>query len=65
MLLYDFGSTQQLISAVLAEARRRQADLLAEYLDATATTPADRLQSIWGWISAPERAPFLRLFFET
>lgn len=30
MLLYDFGSKQELVSAVLAEARRRGATRLAE-----------------------------------
>ncbi|KUL37494.1 hypothetical protein ADL22_21280 [Streptomyces sp. NRRL F-4489] len=64
MLLYDFGSKQELVAAVLAEARRRGAARLAESLPAEAASPEDHLRAIWAWISAPERAPFVRLFFE-
>ncbi|GAB7029183.1 hypothetical protein AB0G35_12770 [Streptomyces sp. NPDC021749] len=55
---------QQLVSAVLAEARRRGATRLAENLPAEAASPEEHLRGIWAWISAPERAPFVRLFFE-
>ncbi|GAA4881535.1 TetR family transcriptional regulator [Kitasatospora terrestris] len=64
MLLYDFGSKQELVAAVLAEARRRGASRMAECLPAEAATPEEHLRGIWAWISAPERAPFVRLFFE-
>ncbi|WAL65841.1 TetR family transcriptional regulator [Amycolatopsis cynarae] len=64
MLLYDFGSKQELVSAVLAEARRRGATRLAENLPPEAASPEERLRGIWAWISAPERAAFVRLFFE-
>lgn len=63
MLLYDFGSKEQLVAAVLAEARRREAALLAEQAPA-AVSGKELLHGIWEWISAPERAAFLRLFFE-
>ena len=56
MLLYDFGSKQRLVADVLAEIRRREERLL----DADVRT----LEDVWGWISASEREPFLRLFFE-
>ena len=56
MLLYDFGSKQQLVADVLAEIRRREERLL----DADVRT----LEDVWGWIAAAEREPFLRLFFE-
>ena len=56
MLLYDFGSKDRLVHEILAEIRRHEADLL----DAEVHTLAD----IWAWIAAPEREPFLRLFFE-
>ncbi len=56
MLLYDFGSKEQLIGEVLAQIRRREEALLV----ANVHTLAD----VWRWISAPEREPFLRLFFE-
>jgi hypothetical protein len=56
MLLYDFGSKEQLIQDVLAEIRRREESLL----EAEVRT----LEDVWAWIAAPEREPFLRLFFE-
>ncbi|WP_371493899.1 TetR family transcriptional regulator [Kitasatospora sp. NBC_00374] len=64
MLLYDFGSKQELVSAVLAEARRRGATRLAENLPAQAASAEEHLRGIWAWISAPERAPYVRLIFE-
>ncbi|MFE6049295.1 TetR/AcrR family transcriptional regulator [Kitasatospora sp. NPDC056446] len=64
MLLYDFGSKQELVVAVLAEARRRGAARLADDLPAGAASPEEHLRAIWAWMSAPERAPFVRLFFE-
>ena len=56
MLLYDFGSKEQLIDEVLAQIRRREETLL----EADVRT----LEDVWRWISAPQREPFLRLFFE-
>jgi len=56
MLLYDFVSKEQLIHEVLAEIRRREETLL--------TADVQTLADVWRWISAPEREPFLRLFFE-
>jgi AcrR family transcriptional regulator len=56
MLLYDFGSKEQLIHEILAEIRRREEGLL----EAEVRT----LDDVWRWIAAPEREPFLRLFFE-
>jgi AcrR family transcriptional regulator len=64
MLLYDFGTKQQLISAVLAEARRRQAVLLASYRSSTSEDLPQLLPVIWEWLTAPEYQPYLRLFFE-
>lgn len=56
MLLYDFGSKERLVHEILAEIRRREAGLL----EADVRT----LDDVWRWIAAPEREPFLRLFFE-
>ncbi|MBC3839308.1 TetR/AcrR family transcriptional regulator [Streptacidiphilus sp. 4-A2] len=64
MLLYDFGSKQELVAAVLAEARRRGAVRLAEHLPAETGSVQERLRGIWAWMSADDRAPFVRLFFE-
>ncbi|HEY6150464.1 MAG TPA: TetR family transcriptional regulator [Gaiellaceae bacterium] len=63
MLLYDFESKEQLVDEILAEIRRRLAGRLAELQgegDDAAT-----LVEIWSWVSAEERAPFMRVFFET
>jgi AcrR family transcriptional regulator len=56
MLLYDFGTKEQLIHEILAEVRRRETGLLE--------TDVRTLDDVWRWIAAPEREPFLRLFFE-
>ena len=56
MLLYDFGSKEHLIHEILAEIRRREAGLLG--------AEVHTLDDVWRWIAAPQREPFLRLFFE-
>jgi len=64
MLLYDFGSKEQLVAEVLADARRREAALLSEWRRGSDASDATTLHTIWNWIGAEERVPFLRLFFE-
>jgi hypothetical protein len=44
------------VHEVLAEIRRREESLLE--------TEVRSLDDVWRWISAPQREPFLRLFFE-
>jgi AcrR family transcriptional regulator len=56
MLLYDFETKERLIHEILAEIRRREVGLLE--------ADVDTLDDVWRWIAAPEREPFLRLFFE-
>jgi AcrR family transcriptional regulator len=56
MLLYDFGTKERLIHEILAEIRGREAAQLR--------ADVHTLEDVWAWISAPEREPFLRLFFE-
>src|SRR5919204_5771567 len=63
MLLYDFGSKEKLVDEVLAEIRRRLAERLAEMQ--AGGGGAATLAEIWDWVSAEERAPFMRVFFET
>jgi len=78
MLLYDFGSKERLIHEILAEIRRHETALL-ETTGVGLTEPANSegagsagagaekvrtLEDVWRWIAAPEREPFLRLFFE-
>jgi AcrR family transcriptional regulator len=56
MLLYDFGSKEQLVTEILAEIRWRERGLI----DAEAAS----LEDVWRWIADPDREPFVRLFFE-
>lgn len=64
MLLYDFESKEQLIAEILAEARRREAALLADFQSRPGAGETETLRAVWDWISADERRPFLRLFFQ-
>ena len=64
MLLYDFSSKEDLVMAALAEVRRRESALLAQHLDSSNISTADLVRIVWDWLASPERAPFLRLFFE-
>jgi AcrR family transcriptional regulator len=63
MLLYDFESKEKLVDEVLAEIRRRLAGRLVELR--AGGDDAATLAEIWAWASAEERAPFMRVFFET
>jgi AcrR family transcriptional regulator len=56
MLLYDFETKERLIHEILAEIRGREAAQLR--------ADVHTLEDVWRWIAAPEREPFLRLFFE-
>jgi AcrR family transcriptional regulator len=63
MLLYDFGSKEALLDEALAEIRRRLAALLADLQ--SGRSDAATLEAVWDWVSAEQRVPFMRLFFET
>jgi len=63
MLLYDFESKERLVDEVLAEIRRRLTELLAGL--ESGGDEAATLAAVWEWASAEERAPFMRVFFET
>ncbi|GAA0939705.1 TetR/AcrR family transcriptional regulator [Pseudonocardia zijingensis] len=66
MLLYYFGSKEQLIAQALGEAAQRFPAFTAGMaaLDEPGVPLVDRLQAAWRGIAAPENLPFLRLFFE-
>jgi AcrR family transcriptional regulator len=64
MLLYDFSSKEELIMAVLAEVRRREAAMLAGHAASSGASGPELVQAVWDWASSAERAPFMRLFFE-
>jgi len=64
MLLYHFGTKEQLVSEILATARVHQAELTAEWMaEQRDLGPADLLRRFWRWQTDKHR-PFLRLFFE-
>jgi AcrR family transcriptional regulator len=64
MLLYHFGSKEQLVTEILAAARLRQAELTARWLGEQPNLgPAELLKRFWHWQTDQHR-PFLRLFFE-
>ena len=59
MLIYYFGSKDQLVLDILAEARRRQ------YVDlALAAADENVLRRYWTWVSSPQGRRFLRLTHE-
>lgn len=65
MLIYYFGSKEQMISAGLVEVYSRFPRLRRALDGLVGVEPLDaRLQRVWLDISAPENLPFLRLFFE-
>jgi len=63
MLLYHFESKEQLLAEVLAAARARQYEMLADWLQEGASLP-DLLRRYWEWAAADSSRPYMRLFFE-
>jgi AcrR family transcriptional regulator len=55
MLLYDFGSKEELIDAILAEVRRREEALIAEREIDFHGAPGEAIAAVWDWVSADER----------
>ncbi len=68
MLLYLFGSKENLVREVLARARREQISLLADALDLDTAPPAGRFGELagrlWNLLSAPEQRALVRLTYE-
>ena len=63
MLLYHFGSRDELLLAVLRQARQRQLEAFGDLLRARPDEPyADTLHRAWRSISGPEGRPYLRMF---
>jgi AcrR family transcriptional regulator len=60
MLLYHFGSGNELLVAIVAEVERRQMALLREL----PAEPAEAIAAMWADLRRPELRPFERLFFE-
>jgi AcrR family transcriptional regulator len=64
MLLYHFGSKEQLVAEALAASRERQRNATQAWLVAQPELgPAELLRRFWAW-QLDGHQPFLRLFFE-
>lgn len=63
MLLYHFGSREQLLREALAEARHRQVLVLQAFM-AAGGDEAAQFRRFWSWLSTPAAEPFTKLFFE-
>jgi AcrR family transcriptional regulator len=65
MLLYHFESKEELIMAALEEARQRHREAVETFLAREPDIePGDLLRRFVPWLTSPDHAPFLRLFFE-
>jgi AcrR family transcriptional regulator len=64
MLLYHFGSKEQLVAEALAASRERQREATQAWLEKQPELgPAELLRRFWAW-QLDGHQPFLRLFFE-
>ncbi|WP_416874098.1 TetR/AcrR family transcriptional regulator [Kitasatospora sp. SC0581] len=63
VLLYLFGSKEQLVREVLAVGRAEQLALL-ERSEAEGGSARETLDLLWAWLTQPEHRGALRLFFE-
>src|SRR2546422_10730222 len=61
MLLYHFGSKEQLVVEALAEARERETALFSQRARDTgaAENPEQLANRAWGWIPDPANEPFM------
>ncbi len=64
MLLYYFGTREQLLAAALDEVGRQLRAALDEALPATPVRPAQLVRQAWTVLQAPEAEPHLRLYVE-
>lgn len=64
LLLYFFGSKEDLVTEVLAAAGARQRTLVSRLKMENMATPAKACREIWKAIGDPKSEPIFRLFFE-
>jgi AcrR family transcriptional regulator len=68
VLLYLFGSKDELVREILAVARREQLELIADIAAEPMADDADRydvlVRRLWAWLSAPEQRATIRLWLE-
>ena len=63
MLIYHFGSKEQLIVGALTLAQTKQIAMLSSSPEAEASTKAE-LMSLWRWFTSETFIPFVKLLFE-
>ncbi len=63
MLIYHFGSKEQLIVGALTLAQTKQIAILSSSPEPEANTQAE-LMSLWGWFTSESFVPFVKLLFE-
>jgi AcrR family transcriptional regulator len=64
VLLYYFGSKEDLVVKALARLRERQRGTYAQMKAAHFATPEEACRAIWKQMSAPQSEPLFRMFFE-
>src|SRR6476469_836489 len=63
MLIYHFGTRDQLLREILGQARQRQLDAFNDLLTLRPSDPyTETLARAWTEISGPQGAPYLRMF---
>lgn len=63
MLIYHFGSRDQLLREILVEARRRQLDAFTDLLRVRPEEPyTTTLSTAWAAMTGPHGQPYLRMF---
>jgi AcrR family transcriptional regulator len=65
VLLYYFGSKEEMLSKALARSRERQRGAFAEILGGKFATPSEACRAIWRTMTDPRLERQYRLFFET
>lgn len=61
MILYDFGSKETLVSAIMDEVRTRQAALIDEVYHGRSSSRAS-VRALWEWLVHPDHAGYVRLY---
>lgn len=64
MLLYHFGSKEDLVSAVLRRTRERQMEMFEKLCGSELMTEQAVHGAVWATMSDPKFAPYMILFFE-
>ena len=64
VLLYYFGSKEEMVVKALARLRERQRATYSQMREASFTSPSEACRAIWRHMSAPDSEPLFRLFFE-